>query len=51
MYWYQDIGLKIPVLHFISDREYTHYSSSAIRELSAYGAFESEEEEDFENVA
>lgn len=33
MYWYQDLGLTIPVICFITDRDTTHISSSAIREI------------------
>lgn len=31
LYWNQDLGLTIPTIHFICDRELVHISSSAIR--------------------
>jgi len=34
LYWYEDLGLKIPVVYFICDRGLSHISSSAIRELN-----------------
>lgn len=30
-YWNEDLGINIPTIYFISDREVTHYSSSALR--------------------
>ena len=30
-YWNEDLGLKIPVVYFITDRSLSHISSSAIR--------------------
>lgn len=39
-YWYQDMGMTVPLVHFISDRDYTHYSSTAIREIASYGVFD-----------
>jgi pantetheine-phosphate adenylyltransferase len=30
-YWYEDLGLKIPVVYIISGRDKVHLSSSAIR--------------------
>ena len=32
-YWYEDLGLKIPIVYFITDRKLGHISSSAIREI------------------
>ena len=32
-YWNEDLGIGIPVVYFISDRNCLHISSSAIREL------------------
>ena len=34
-YWYEDLGLKIPVVYFITDRSLVHISSSAIRAVEA----------------
>lgn len=31
LYWNQDLGLSIPTIHFICDRDLVHISSSAIR--------------------
>ncbi len=31
LYWNQDLGLTIPTIYFITDRELVHISSSAIR--------------------
>lgn len=33
-YWYEDTGVKVPIVCFISDRKYTHVSSSALRSLT-----------------
>lgn len=33
-YWYQDLGVKIPIIYFLADRDCLHISSSMIRELS-----------------
>ena len=30
-YWYEDLGIKIPVVYFITDRTLGHISSTAIR--------------------
>ena len=35
-YWYEDLGLDIPVVYFITDRSLGHISSSAIRGLRKY---------------
>lgn len=32
-YWYEDMGIKIPIVYFITDRTLGHISSSAIREV------------------
>jgi len=32
-YWNEDLGIKIPTVYFISDREVAHISSTIIREL------------------
>jgi len=32
-YWNEDLGLKIPIVYFITDRTLSHISSSAIREI------------------
>jgi pantetheine-phosphate adenylyltransferase len=37
-YWYEDLGLKIPIVYFITDRKLGHISSSAIREINAVKA-------------
>lgn len=36
MYWNQELGLKVPVVCFISEQDYTHISSSSIRVLENY---------------
>lgn len=36
-YWNEDLGIKVPFVHFISDRTLVHYSSSAIRGLKGFG--------------
>jgi pantetheine-phosphate adenylyltransferase len=33
-YWYEDLGLKIPIVYFICDRNNTHISSSVIRSIN-----------------
>lgn len=33
-YWNEDLGLKIPVIYFICNREFTHISSSAIKAIN-----------------
>lgn len=33
-YWYEDLGLVIPILYFICDRNLSHISSSALRQIS-----------------
>lgn len=35
-YWYQDLGLKMPIFHIISDRSLVHVSSSAIKAANQY---------------
>lgn len=37
-YWNEDLGLKVPVVYFICDREVTHVSSSALRQLKDMNA-------------
>lgn len=37
-YWYEDLGLQIPVVYFITDRKLGHISSSAIRALDKFNA-------------
>lgn len=32
-YWNEDLGLRVPVVYFITDRKLAHISSSAIREV------------------
>lgn len=32
-YWYEDMGIKIPITYFVCDRKFCHISSSAIRLL------------------
>ena len=32
-YWNEDLGLKVPVVYFVTDRKLAHISSSAIRAL------------------
>ncbi len=39
-YWNEDLGLKVPVIYFLTDRRYTHISSTAVRELKALKAEE-----------
>jgi pantetheine-phosphate adenylyltransferase len=33
-YWYEDLGLTIPIVYFICDRGLTHISSSAVRAVA-----------------
>ena len=33
-YWNEDLGMECPVMYFICDRQYSHISSSSIRELN-----------------
>ncbi len=35
-YWYEDLGLKMPVFHIIADRKLVHISSSAIKAANKY---------------
>lgn len=35
-YWNEDLGLKVPVVYFVADRNLAHISSSAIRQVSMY---------------
>lgn len=42
-YWNEDLGLSVPVVYFITDRQYGHISSSAIREMEIYSQPEREE--------
>ena len=35
-YWNEDLGLKIPVIYFVTDRKLSHISSSALRELDRF---------------
>ncbi len=30
-YWYEDLGLEVPIVYFVTDRKLVHISSSAIR--------------------
>jgi pantetheine-phosphate adenylyltransferase len=32
-YWYEDLGISIPIVYFITDRKLSHISSTAIREV------------------
>lgn len=36
-YWNEDLGIKIPTLYIIADRNLTHISSSAIRQINKVG--------------
>ena len=36
LYWNEDLGITIPTVYFIADRNLTHISSSAIREIKNY---------------
>lgn len=33
-YWYEDLGLEVPVVYFVTDRKLVHISSSAIRAVA-----------------
>ena len=33
-YWYEDLGIKIPIVYFITDRKLGHISSTAIRAIN-----------------
>ena len=35
-YWYQDLGIKMPIFHIIADRDLVHISSSAIKAANIY---------------
>lgn len=35
-YWYEDLGIKVPIFYVISDRSLTHVSSSAIKALKSF---------------
>ena len=35
-YWYEDLGIKMPIFHIISDRSLVHISSSAIKAANKY---------------
>ena len=35
-YWNEDLGLKIPVVYFITNRMFAHISSSAIRQINHF---------------
>jgi pantetheine-phosphate adenylyltransferase len=43
-YWYEDLGLKIPIAYFVCDRKLSHISSSAIRALSVFKAAKNEDQ-------
>lgn len=32
-YWYEDLGIEIPIVYFITDRNLRHISSSSLREI------------------
>jgi pantetheine-phosphate adenylyltransferase len=32
-YWYEDLGITLPIVYFICDRKLVHISSSAIRSM------------------
>lgn len=34
-FWNEDLGLKVPVVYFITDRKLSHISSSAIRQIKS----------------
>lgn len=36
LYWNEDLGLEIPTFYIMADREYTHISSSAIRQIETF---------------
>ena len=33
-YWYEDLGVEVPIVYFVCDRSLSHISSSAIRAIS-----------------
>lgn len=35
-YWYEDVGIKMPIFHIIADRKLVHVSSSAIKNARKY---------------
>lgn len=35
-YWYEDLGVKMPIFHIISDRKLVHVSSSAIKAANKF---------------
>lgn len=37
-YWYEDLGLQIPVVLFVTDRKLAHISSSMVRALKVFEA-------------
>lgn len=39
-YWNEDLGLAVPVVYFITDRNLSHISSSALRGLKKLNALE-----------
>jgi len=36
-YWYEDLGMKVPVVYFVSDRTLVHMSSSAVKLVNKFG--------------
>lgn len=36
-YWNEDLGTRVPFVHFVTDRALLHYSSSALRALKKFG--------------
>ena len=34
LYWYEDLGLNVPIVYFICDRRFCHISSTAIRKIN-----------------
>ena len=34
-YWYEDLGLTIPIVYFITDRKLGHISSTAIKAINS----------------
>jgi pantetheine-phosphate adenylyltransferase len=35
-YWYEDLGIKMPIVYFIADRSLVHISSSAIKAANKF---------------
>jgi pantetheine-phosphate adenylyltransferase len=35
-YWNEDLGLTVPIVYFVTDRRYAHYSSSSIRAINKF---------------